>query len=168
MGTGTPGYEAVVARFGSEVVAGDGGIDRDRLASIVFRDADERRALEEIIHPAVGTVLLERLAEESATENIVVIDIPLLAESAQTQRNLLPLVKGVLVVDAPIETAVDRLVRKRGLTEEEARARIAAQASREVRMQLADFVILNDGTMRELGEMTDRAWDWMRGLGRAA
>jgi dephospho-CoA kinase len=168
VGAGTPGFEAVVARFGSEIVAHDGNIDRERLASIVFQDPEQRRALEGIVHPAVSGVMAERLAEEAGTDNVVVIDIPLLAESERTKKHLLSLVKGVLVVDTPIETAIDRLVHVRGLTEDEARARIAAQATRPERLQLADFVILNNGTMKELGEMTERAWAWMLGLKRAA
>jgi dephospho-CoA kinase len=168
VGVGTPGYEAVVACFGSEIVAHDGNIDREQLASIVFEDAEQRRALERIVHPAVASVMAERLAEEAATDNVVIIDIPLLAESEQAKQHLLALVNGVLVVDAPIETAIERLVRLRGLTEKEARARIAAQATRQERLQLADFVILNNGTMKDLGEMSARAWTWMLALKGAA
>jgi dephospho-CoA kinase len=165
---GTSGYLAVVECFGREILAVDGSIDRPMLASIVFQSTERRRKLEQIVHPEVRRVVAQRLAEEAPTDHVVVIDIPLLVESEETKHYLLPFVQGVLVVDAPVETALERMVRLRGMTKEEAEARIAAQAPSDARLRIADFVILNDGTMAELGLMTDRAWDWMLGLGRAA
>lgn len=168
VGAGTEGHSEVVRRFGEEVLTEDGAINRPALAAIVFADPVARRALEEIVHPHVQQVALERLVEHVATDHVVVVDVPLLAESPAPRAYMQPYIQGVLVVDAPIETAVDRLVRVRGMSEEEARARIAAQSTREARLAIADFVILNDGTMAELGTKTDQAWAWMQSLGRVS
>jgi dephospho-CoA kinase len=164
VGRGTPGYAAVVERFGEGVLGEGGAIDRPALAAIVFSDPNERRALEQIVHPEVQRVVQSRLEEEACTDHVVVVDVPLLAESPAPRSYLQPYVQGILVVDAPIETAVDRLVRLRGMSEAEARARILAQATREARVAIADFVILNDMTMKDLGAMTDKAWSWIESL----
>jgi dephospho-CoA kinase len=168
VGRGTPGYAAVVERFGAGVLGEGGAIDRVALAAIVFSDPDERRELEQIVHPEVQRVAQSRLEEEASTDHVVVVDVPLLAESPAPRSYLQPYLQGILVVDAPIEIAVDRLVRLRGMSEEEARARISAQATREARVAIADFVILNDGTMTNLGAMTDKAWEWIERLAGAA
>jgi dephospho-CoA kinase len=162
---GKEAYEEVVRRFGDSVKGPDGGLDRPALAAIVFADASARADLEAIVHPAVGAVLLERLAAEVGTDHVVVLDIPLLVEAGGRRRYPLA---GVLVVDAPEDIALERLVVLRGMPEEAARARVAAQAAREERLRLADFVILNIGTLDELEEMVERAWEWIAGLRRAA
>lgn len=159
-----PAYEGVVRRFGKDVVGGDGGIDRGALATVVFADAAARADLEALVHPAVGQVIVGRLAEEAGTDHVVVLDVPLLVESGGRRRYP---VDGLLVVDAPEDVALDRLVRLRGMTEADARARIAAQVSRDERLAEADFVILNAGTVEELAEMVERAWRWILSL-RAA
>jgi dephospho-CoA kinase len=154
----------VVQRFGEDLTGAGGEIDRAALATVVFADAAARRDLEAIVHPAVGHVILARLGEEAATDHVVVLDVPLLVESGGRRRYP---VDGVLVVDAPEDVAIDRLVRVRGMTEEEARARIASQANRAERLAAADFVILNTGTIEELAAMVEEAWRWMGSL-RAA
>ena len=155
-------YEAVLERFGSLVVAADGGIDRPALAALVFGDAAARDDLNRIVHPAVGEEVLRRLAATSAADPdaIVVLDIPLFAEVG---RDSYP-VAGVIVVDAPVEVAVARLVAGRGFTEDEARARAAAQATREERRAIADLVIDNSGDLNHLSAEVDRAWAWVQGL----
>ena len=150
---GTPGLAAVAAEFGEEILRPDGSLDREKLASIVFSDADRRAALNAIVHPLVG----ERVAElmEAAPEDAVVVyDVPLLVEN-----DLAGMYDVVVVVDAPVETQIRRLVERRGMTEEEARARIAAQATREQRRALAHHVIDNSGSLDELHSQVDALWD---------
>ncbi len=103
-------------------------------------------------------MMAEQLAGHAGTEAIVVLEIPLLVESGG--RDGYP-VAGVLVVDSPVELAVERLVSSRHMDEEDVRRRIAAQAPREARLRMADYIILNTGTLEELRLMVDRAWDWM-------
>jgi dephospho-CoA kinase len=159
-------YDEVVQRFGDRVVNGDGSIDRGALAAIVFSDEDARRELNAVVHPAVGAVMGERIAAAAAADNeVVVLDIPLLVEAGGRSRYE---VAGVLVVDAPLDIARERLVTQRGMTEAEVSARMAAQATREQRLAVADFVIMNMGTMAELAAMTERAWDWIQQLRQVA
>ncbi|NMO34104.1 dephospho-CoA kinase [Streptomyces sp. GMY01] len=150
---GTPGVAAVVDAFGPDVLAGDGSLDRPKLGSIVFADPDKLAVLNSIVHPLVGA--RSRELEESAAEDAVVVhDVPLLAENG-----LAPLYDLVIVVDVAPETQLDRLVRLRGMTEEDARARMAAQATREKRREIADVVIDNDVPLEELRERVDQVWD---------
>lgn len=157
---GTRALGAIRARFGEGVVRADGELDREALAEVVFSDAKARADLDAIVHPEVAAAILARLEEEAGGEAIVFVDVPLLAE---TGRERYPLA-GVLVVDAPPEIVVDRLRRQRRMTEQQARARIAAQAKRAERLAIADFVILNVGTLEELSAMVDKAWEWARAL----
>ncbi|GLZ10693.1 dephospho-CoA kinase [Actinomadura sp. NBRC 104425] len=159
---GTPGLAAVVKEFGEQVLRPDGALDRERLGSIVFSDPDRLAALNAIVHPLVG----ERVAElmEAAPEGAVVVyDVPLLAENG-----LAGMYDVVVVVDAPVETQVRRLVEHRGMTEEDARARIAAQATREQRLALAHRVIDNSGSLDELRAQVDTLWDELTRRARAA
>jgi dephospho-CoA kinase len=146
-------HDAVLQRFGT--------VDRPTLASIVFSDAAALADLNALTHPAVAAVIAERLAAEAATDHIVVLDIPLLAEGQG--KGGYPLA-GVVVVDAPVEVAVRRLVEQRGMDEADARARIAAQATRDQRRAMADFVVDNSGSLDHLREEVDRAWTWMQSL----
>jgi dephospho-CoA kinase len=158
---GTDGLARVVERFGSEVLLAGGGLDRSKLASIVFADEAARADLNAIIHPAVASLMAERLESLAGTGHIVVLEIPLLAEGGGKDRYSLA---GVLVVDTPVDLAIDRLVTTRRMDPADAERRIRAQASRAERLGQADFVILNTGTLEELGAMVDRAWAWMRTL----
>ncbi|MDQ1436877.1 MAG: dephospho-CoA kinase [Acidimicrobiaceae bacterium] len=144
-------HDVVLARFGT--------VDRPTLAGIVFNDANALADLNALTHPAVGAVIAERLAEEAATDHVVVLDIPLLVES----RSAYPLA-GVIVVDAPTEVALQRLVDQRGMALEDARSRVAAQASREDRLAQADFVIDNSGSVEQLAAEVDRCWTWIESL----
>ena len=157
---GLPAWAEVRARFGQAVLAADGSIDRPALAAIVFSDEAARADLNSIVHPEVGREMLERLAGEAATDHVVVLDVPLLAEGG---RDRYP-VAGILVVDCPVDIAIDRLVSERGMDREDAERRVAAQVSREERLRLADFIIMNMGSLDELRQMVDRAWQWIEGL----
>jgi dephospho-CoA kinase len=141
---GTPGFDAVVEEFGSELVGPDGELDRPALGRLVFADESARRRLEAIVHPLV----FERYAELEATapaDAIVVHDIPLLAESGRATD-----FDAVIVVDAPRQTQVERMTRERGWTAEDAEARIAAQAAREDRLAIATYVVDNTGSLDDL------------------
>jgi dephospho-CoA kinase len=149
---GTPGLAAVVDAFGEGVLAPDGGLDRPKLGSIVFADPGKLAVLNSIVHPLVGD--RSRTLEEAAPEDAVVVhDVPLLAENG-----LAALYDLVIVVDARPGTQLDRLVRLRGMTEEDARARMAAQASRDKRLEIADIVIDNDVPLEELERRVREVW----------
>ncbi len=155
---GTPVFEAIVERFGRGVVAADGTLDRPALATIVFNDPDELAALNAIVHPAVGAEMVERLATESTTDHVVVLDVPLLVESGRSD------MAATVVVDVPPAVAIDRLVHQRGVSEEDARARMSRQTSREERLARADRVIDNSGTRGALEAQIDDLWAWMTTL----
>ncbi|CAL9407905.1 dephospho-CoA kinase [Streptomyces albus] len=157
---GTPGLAAVVAEFGEEVLAPDGSLDRPRLGSLVFADPDRLAALNAIVHPLVGerSAELEREAAAADQNAVIVHDVPLL-----TENGLAPLYDTVVVVDASDETRLDRLVRLRGMAEQEARARMAAQATREERLAVADIVIDNDGPIEELPQRVHAVWEQLSG-----
>ncbi|MER6569498.1 dephospho-CoA kinase [Streptomyces sp. NPDC001093] len=150
---GTPGLAAVVEAFGEDVLTADGSLDRPRLGSIVFADPDRLAVLNSIVHPLVG-VRSRELEEAAAADAVVVHDVPLL-----TENGLAPLYDLVIVVDASPETQLDRLVRLRGMTEEDARARMAAQATREQRRQIADIVIDNDVPLEALHKRVAEVWE---------
>ncbi|KPC93650.1 dephospho-CoA kinase [Streptomyces albus] len=157
---GTPGLAAVVAEFGEEVLAPDGSLDRPRLGSLVFADPDRLAALNAIVHPLVGerSAELEREAAAADENAVIVHDVPLL-----TENGLAPLYDTVVVVDASDETRLDRLVRLRGMAEQEARARMAAQATREERLAVADIVIDNDGPIEALPPRVRAVWEQLSG-----
>ena len=150
-------YDALVERFGTGVFDADGRLDRQKLADVVFNDPDALSALNEITHPAIGSVMAERVVEAAESTEIVVVDIPLLTIATKSRMNF----DAVVVVDAPEQTAVERLVQHRGFTESDARARIAAQISREERRALADFVIDNSGDRAALSAQLDALWTWL-------
>ncbi|MFF7193772.1 dephospho-CoA kinase [Streptomyces sp. NPDC008079] len=158
---GTEGLAAVTAEFGPDVLAADGTLDRPKLGAIVFADEARRRALNAIVHPLVGRRSQE-LRAAAAPDDIVVNDVPLLAEN-----DLAPFYDFVIVVDAAPATQIERLVRTRGMTEDEARARMAAQAGREERIAVADLVIDNDGPLEELEPQVRAAWQRLRELAAA-
>ncbi|WP_399924055.1 dephospho-CoA kinase [Streptomyces kanamyceticus] len=149
---GTPGLAAVVETFGRDILAPDGSLDRPRLGAIVFADADKLAALNAIVHPLVGARSAE-LEGSAPGDAVVVHDVPLL-----TENGLAPLYDVVVVVDASPETQLDRLVRLRGMSEDDARARMAAQATREKRLEIADIVIDNDGPLEGLQERVAEVW----------
>lgn len=142
----TPGLARVVEAFGPEVLTPEGDLDRLAVGRLVFGDEAKRKVLEGIVHPLV----FERYAEleQNAPDGAIVVhDIPLLAESGRGEG-----FDAVLVVDAPEELQVERMLRDRGMTEDDARARIAAQATREQRRAIATHVIDNTGSLAALEE----------------
>ncbi|QIP87023.1 dephospho-CoA kinase [Streptomyces sp. Tu 2975] len=149
---GTPGLAAVVDAFGPEVLTADGSLDRPKLGSIVFADAERLATLNGIVHPLVGARSRE-LEQAAGSDDVVVHDVPLL-----TENKLRSLYDLVVVVDASQKTQLDRLVRLRGMTEGEARSRMAAQATREERLAIADLVIDNDGPLEELEPQVREVW----------
>lgn len=157
---GQPVLNAMVERFGREILLPDGHLDRQAVADLVFSDEECLRDLNAIVHPAVGAEIARRIEEAAGTDRVVVLDVPLLVESGRSD------LRGLLVVDVDPEVAVDRLVRFRGVREDDARARIARQASREERLSAADFVIDNSGTEADLDIQVDRAWEWIGSLAK--
>ncbi|MFI8080816.1 dephospho-CoA kinase [Kitasatospora sp. NPDC086009] len=153
---GTDGLGAVVAEFGEGVLRPDGALDRPALGAVVFADPERLRALNAIVHPLVRARSAE-LEAAAAPDAVVVHDVPLLAENG-----LAPLYDLVLVVDADDEVRIDRLVRLRGMTEEEARARMAAQASRADRLAVAGVVIDNSGPLEALAPRVDEVWNALK------
>ncbi|WP_374929601.1 dephospho-CoA kinase [Kytococcus sedentarius] len=149
---GTAGLAAVRERFGERVIGADGALDRPTLGEIVFSDAGARRDLEGIIHPRVRQRAAE-LAAAAPADSPVVQDIPLLVETGQAEDFDL-----VLVVQAPREQRVERMVTDRGMTAEEAASRIEAQATDDERAAAADVLLDNSGTVTELLAQVDRAW----------
>ncbi|MFE6910175.1 dephospho-CoA kinase [Streptomyces erythrochromogenes] len=150
---GTPGLAAVVAAFGEEVLTPEGALDRPKLGSIVFADQDKLRTLNAIVHPLVGARSAE-LEAAAGPDAIVVHDVPLL-----TENGLAPLYDLVVVVDAAPSTQLARLTALRAMAEEEARARMAAQATREQRLAVATLVIDNDGPLDALEPQVRKVWE---------
>jgi dephospho-CoA kinase len=150
---GTPGHAAVIERFGANVLAPGGELDREALASIVFADPAARRDLEAIVHPEVR----RRFAEDSEayldTNRVVVLSAPLLVETGMHSA-----FRVLVVVSASAATQIDRLMRDRGLSEESVRSRIAAQATPEARAEVADVLVDNEGTLDELEQQVERLW----------
>jgi dephospho-CoA kinase len=155
---GEPVFEAIVERFGPEVVNADGELDRAAIAALVFSDDAALADLNRLTHPAVGAEIAARVAAAEGTDRVVVLDVPLLVESGAY------MVDGLLVVDCPVEVAIERLVEQRGMGEADARARIARQASREERLAKADFVIDNSGPAEDVPAQVEAAWRWIEGL----
>lgn len=152
---GTPGLQQIVAEFGEAVLAQDGSLDRDRMAAAVFADEGARRRLNTIVHPLVGAAMVQRTvrAGEHDPHAIVVNDVPLLAEGGLRDRYDV-----VVVVDVDPDTQLRRLIEQRGMTEGDARARIAVQAARAERLAIADLVIDNTGDLAALDTEVREVW----------
>ncbi|QNP62765.1 dephospho-CoA kinase [Streptomyces genisteinicus] len=153
---GTPGLAAVVEAFGQDVLTPQGALDRPKLGAVVFSDPERLATLNAIVHPLVGARSRE-LEAAAGPDDVVVHDVPLL-----TENGLAELYDVVVVVDATPGTQLDRLVRLRGMSESDARARMAAQATREQRRAVADHVIDNDGPLGELEPQVRKVWDELR------
>jgi len=150
---GTPALAAIAERFGAGVLTEDGALDRPALGAIVFADPVALKDLEAITHGAIKKRAVE-LEEQAGPDAVVVHDNPLLVEMGATE-----FMDAVIVVDVPVEVQVQRLVELRGMTEEDARARIAAQASREDRAGVADIIVDNTGSTDELATIVGDIWD---------
>ncbi|MFI1099734.1 dephospho-CoA kinase [Streptomyces melanogenes] len=149
---GTPGLAAVVEAFGAGILAADGTLDRPALGAIVFADPAKLAVLNGIVHPLVGARSAE-LEVAAGPDSVVIHDVPLL-----TENGLAPLYDLVVVVDAAPATQLDRLTRLRGMAKPEAEARMAAQATREQRLAVADLVIDNDGPLEALEPQVRKVW----------
>ena len=152
---GSPGLAQVAATFGDEVLRPDGSLNRERLGEIVFADPGLRAKLNAIVHPLVRDWMqkAERAAVQADGDAIVVHDVPLLAESRGTTG-----FDAVIVVDVPPDLQLDRLVSLRGMAADQARARMAAQASRVQRLAVADIVIDNSGSLDDLDRRVAEVW----------
>jgi dephospho-CoA kinase len=149
---GTDGFAEVVAAFGPDVLASDGTLDRPALGRRVFGDDAARRRLEAIVHPRVRARTAELVAA-APPDAVVVNDVPLLVEAG-----LAGAYEVVVVVLADEESRVARLVRDRGMTREDALARIRAQATDDQRRAVADVVVVNNGTLDDLRTRVDEVW----------
>lgn len=155
---GSPVLAALAERFGDGIIADDGSLDRAALAAIAFGDPDVLKELNAIVHPAVGAEMNRQVMAQLATDRVVVMDIPLLTENPRKE------LQGKIVVDVPVEVQVERLVAYRGFDEADARARIHRQATRDQRLEAADFVVDNSGDVEALRPQIDRLWDWLQSL----
>lgn len=155
---GSPVLAALAEAFGDSVIGPDGELDRPAVAAIVFADPEALKKINAIVHPAVGKEMNDRILAQRASTNVVVLDIPLLTENPREG------LQGKIVVDVPVETQVTRLVANRGFSEDDARARIARQASREERLKGADFVVDNSGDLNSLVGQIERLWTWLHSL----
>lgn len=152
--------EAMVEHFGTGIVAADGTLDRQAVADIVFSDKEQLEALNKLAHPAINREMRDRRRALADTDATVILDIPLLVESGHSALG------GVIVVDTPVELAIERLVTHRGFSEDDARARMANQVSREKRLGKADFVVDNSGSLGDLEAEVTRCWAWIATLER--
>jgi dephospho-CoA kinase len=150
-------YKALIARFGESIRAADGTIDRPALARIVFTDTAALADLNAITHPLVGERMRELRETLANTDHVVVFAIPLLRPVHREQLGF----EAVVVVDCPIEIAVERLVDGRGMDRDDALARIAAQISREERAAGADYVVDNSSSLEDLDVQVARLWSWI-------
>jgi dephospho-CoA kinase len=153
---GTTGLAAVTEAFGAGVLRPDGSLDREGLGEIVFADPARLATLNGIVHPLVGQRMAE-LERGTGPEAIVVHDVPLLAEN-----NLAAGYDLVVVVDVPEHVQLDRLTRHRGMSSEQAQARMSAQASRDNRLAIADLVVDNSGSLAELDRQVGDLWAELR------
>lgn len=162
-----PGGEVLVAlaeRFGSDIITADGTLDRAALAGIAFGDETALKDLNKIVHPRVGAEINRRIAEQQDTDNIVVLDIPLLAEGLVKGQPARYPASAILVIDVDEDEQIRRLTTERGMSEDDARARIASQVTREERLSIADRVIDNSGPLTNLDTEIDAVMEWARSL----
>ncbi len=157
---GSPILQKMVDEFG-DILLETGELDRAKVANLVFGDAEMLKRLNAIMHPAIGIEILRQIELNMATDNVVVLDMPLLVENPRDG------LSGLVVVDVDPEVAISRLVQFRNMNEEDARRRMASQASREDRLQVADRVVDNNGEPESLGAQVDEVWDWFATLPNA-
>jgi dephospho-CoA kinase len=159
---GSPLLERMAERFGRDIIRDDGSLDRPAVAAIVFNDESSLKALNDIVHPALGVEVARRIDDARGTDDVVVLDFPLLAERPRHG------LSATVVVDVPVETAVERLMASRGMDEDDATARIANQVSREERLGIATHVIDNSGGLDSLRDQVDALWEQLGRLPHVA
>jgi len=157
---GSATLQKMVDEFG-DILLESGELDRAKVAQLVFGDVEMLKRLNAIMHPAIGEEILRQIEVNMATENIVVLDMPLLVENPREGMS------GLVVVDVDPEVAISRLVQFRNMNEDDARRRMASQASREDRLKVADRVIDNSGSPEALGAQIEDVWDWFATLPNA-
>ena len=157
---GSATLQKMVNEFG-DILLETGELDRAKVAQLVFGDADLLKRLNAIMHPAISAEILRQIEANTATDNVVVLDMPLLVENPREGMS------GLVVVDVDPEVAISRLVQFRNMNEDDARRRMASQASREDRLKLADRVIDNSGSPDALDAQVDEVWDWFATLPNA-
>lgn len=155
---GMPMLDVLAERFGADIIREDGSLDRAKLASIAFVDDDAVKDLNAIVHPAARDEMAARVLAQAGTNNVVVLDVPLVTGQRPDHTSAL------VVVDTPVDVAMERLVARRGMSEADARARLSKQISREERLELADRVIDNSGDIASLERQVDDVWAWMHTL----
>jgi dephospho-CoA kinase len=147
---------AMVEHFGDTILAADGTLNRQAVADIVFNDPEQLKALNAIVHPKVGEEIDGRIEAQRQSDNVVILDVPLLVESKAYET------EGIIVVDTDPEIAVQRLVEFRGFNADDARARMKLQATREERRAVAAFIVPNDGTQEDLMTHIEECWIWIQ------
>ena len=147
---------AMVEHFGDTILAADGTLNRQSVADIVFNDPEQLKALNAIVHPKVGEEIDGRIEAQRESDNVVILDVPLLVESKAYET------EGIIVVDTDPEIAVQRLVEFRGFNADDARARMKLQATREERRAVAAFIVPNDGTQEDLMTHIEECWMWIQ------
>lgn len=157
---GSATLQKMVDEFG-DILLESGELDRAKVAQLVFGNADMLKRLNAIMHPAIGEEILRQIEANMATENVVVLDMPLLVENPRDGMS------GLVVVDVDPEVAISRLVQFRNMNEDDARRRMASQASREDRLKVADRIIDNSGSPETLSQQVDDVWDWFATLPNA-
>ena len=157
---GSPTLQKMVDGFG-DILLESGELDRAKVAQLVFGDAEMLKRLNAIMHPAIGVEIMRQIELNMTTDNVVVLDMPLLVENPRDGMS------GLVVVDVDPEVAISRLVQFRNMNEEDARRRMASQASREDRLKVADRIIDNSGNPEDLGPQVDDVWDWFATLPNA-
>lgn len=157
---GSATLQKMVDEFG-DILLDSGELDRAKVAHLVFGDADLLKRLNAIMHPAISAEILRQIEMNMATDNVVVLDMPLLVENPREGMS------GLVVVDVDPEVAISRLVQFRHMNEDDARRRMASQASREDRLKVADRVIDNSGSPDALDAQVDEVWDWFATLPNA-
>lgn len=157
---GSATLQKMVDEFG-DILLETGELDRAKVAQLVFGDADLLKRLNAIMHPAISAEILRQIEANTATDNVVVLDMPLLVENPREGMS------GLIVVDVDPEVAISRLVQFRNMNEDDARRRMASQASREDRLKVADRVIDNGGNPDALDAQVDEVWDWFATLPNA-
>ena len=156
-----PGAEIflrMVEMFGDKVVAADGSLNRAAVANEVFKDAETLSKLNLLIHPVVRRVMNERVESYRSTDEVVVLDIPLLVENPREGLD------GILVVDLDPQIAIERIVDQRKMSIDDAKARVSRQSSREQRLAIANHVIDNSGDRDALAKQVEIAWSWITSL----
>ncbi|MGE0878431.1 MAG: dephospho-CoA kinase [Acidimicrobiia bacterium] len=153
---GQPVFQAMVDEWGTAILSGDGTLDRQSMAGIVFTHPAEMAKLMAMTTPAIENAIYERAEPFHDTDTVVILESALLAGG-----RLMYGLTGLVMVDVPVDVAIERLVNGRGMSEADARARLANQPDRETRLERADFIVDNSGSPADLDDQIEMAWTWL-------